>query len=73
MRIDELRCKRIDGTPVLWRSMKTYGVVTRVARDGSWADMQWWKGPPCLGGPPVGYPTWRKRQPLKCLEVWEHG
>jgi hypothetical protein len=41
MRIDELRCKRIDGTPVLCRSMKTYGVVTRVARDCSWADMQW--------------------------------
>ena len=73
MTVDELRKKRADGTPVLWRSQKAYGIVTRVAADGSWADMIWWQGPPSLGSPPSGYLSWHKRQPLVRLAEWEHG
>lgn len=57
-----LRFKAIDKTPVLWRQMGVKGVVGRVARDGSWADMEWRQG---------DY-TWRKRQPLDRLDEWEH-
>lgn len=53
--------------------MEAHGVVTRVARDGSWADMIWWQGPPRLGEPPDWVPQWRKRQPLGRLDEWEHG
>ncbi len=73
MTVDVLRCKRVDGTPVVWFKMRAYGIVTRVAADGSWADMVWWQGPPSLGAPPDGCPQWRKRQPLGCIGEWEHG
>lgn len=71
MTLTELRQKRQDGTPVM--CMGAYGVVTRVARDGAWADMVWWQGPPNLDGPPPGCPTWSKRSPLNRLAEWEHG
>ena len=59
-----LRMKAKDKTPVLWPEMKVMGYVTRVARDGSWADMVWSQGP-------YGYP-WSKRQPLDRLAEWQH-
>jgi hypothetical protein len=71
--VDDLRQKRVDGTPVLWPGQHAYGIVMRVARDGSWADMRWWQGPPSLGAPPSGFPTWTKRQPLARLSEWRHG
>lgn len=71
MTLERLRQKSADGTPVLWPGMRTYGIVTRVARDGSWADMVWWQGPARLGSPPPGYPCWSKRTALGQLDDWE--
>jgi hypothetical protein len=73
MSADTLRQKRHDGTPVFWPRFKAYGIVTRVASDGAWADMVWWQGPPNLNRPPDGCAQWRKRQPLKQINEWEHG
>jgi hypothetical protein len=73
MTLDTLRRKAKDGTPVLWPRMQAYGIVLRVAKDGMWADMWWWHGPVRLHEPPVGFASWRKRQPLACLAEWEHG
>jgi hypothetical protein len=64
MTLRHLRIKAIDRTPVFWPEMKVMGTVTRVARDGSWADMIWSQG---------SYVSWRKRQSLDRLAEWQHG
>ena len=66
---NDLRRKARDGTPVLWPGMAV-GYVTRVARDGTWADMVWARTWPDLTG---GVRTWRKRQPLDRIGEWRHG
>ena len=65
---DDLRRKARDGTPVLWPGMAV-GRVIRVARDGTWADMEW-------GRSRLDFDSgdaWRKRQPLTRLADWRHG
>lgn len=59
MDAETVRAKARDGSPVMWGSL--YGEVRRVARDLSWADIQWYNCfadyRDCIGG-------WSKRQPL---------
>lgn len=69
--VEDLRRKRKDGTPVAWNHC--YGIVLRVAKDGTWADMWWWQGTARLNGPAEGYPNWRKRSPLANIAEWRHG
>jgi hypothetical protein len=63
-----LRRKRVDGSPVFW--LGCYGRVIRVARDGSWADVEWASS---MWAFIAGGDTWRKRQPLDRLIDWQHG
>lgn len=69
--LEQLRRKRVDGTPLAWDAYSAYGWVTRVARNGAWADMIWAHCcPPTLNGPPDWATQWRKRQPLDRLADW---
>lgn len=68
MTLETLRRKRVDGSPVLWQGC--YGKVIRVARDGSWADMEWASS---MQSFIVRSDMWRKRQPLDRLSDWQHG
>lgn len=67
----DLRRKRVDRTPVLWRRMGVIGTVERVARDGSWADMVWTTGS-SFDLIERTDASWTKRQPLDRIEEWEH-
>jgi hypothetical protein len=74
MTLAHLRHKVRDRTPVWWPQMQAAGWVTRVARDGSWADMVWshdW--PPGLDMPRDPWTALRVRQPLDRIAEWQHG
>lgn len=60
MRLTELREARISRRTILWGDVR--GVVLRVAKDGTWADMEWWT--------PDSMRAWVKRQPLDRLADW---
>ncbi len=66
--VEDIRRKARDRTPVLWPGMAV-GRVTRVARDGTWADMEW-----ALSLSDLLYSdrTWRKRQSLTRASEWRH-
>lgn len=68
MTLETLRRKRADGSPVFW--MGCYGRVMRIARDGSWADIEWYSGAWEFIRRTDG---WSKRQPLDRLADWQHG
>lgn len=57
MSSDPKRPKRGDW--VKTAESRMIGIITRVARDGSWADVRW-----CSGGA-----EWSKRMPCSALEV----
>lgn len=69
MTLEMLRRKRSDGSPVFWPGFGCYGQVMRIARDGSWADMEWATDMWAL----IQHRRWRKRQPLDRLSEWVHG
>lgn len=65
MTVDDLRRKRDDRTLVSWPGYGMYGRVLRVARDGTWVDMEW-------SYPRGDFSTvvWSKRERLDRVVEW---
>lgn len=67
MTLDELRQARDRGAYVSWSGC--IGLVQRIAKDGTWADMRWAVSADSLYRPEPF--SWSKRQPLRQLSQWK--